>query len=130
VYSGILAVTRSLGDCAMKDYVTGEPYTQDVKLESGGNHLILACDGVRPPILPRIVVVVVAVLMIVPRELPLLTVVLCVSGRTQLWDVCTDQEAVDLISGESDADSMAKKLLIHALKNGTTDNVSVMVIIL
>jgi serine/threonine protein phosphatase PrpC len=45
---GILAVTRSLGDCAMKDYVTGEPYTQDVKLESGDNHLILACDGVRP----------------------------------------------------------------------------------
>jgi len=90
--NGILAVTRSLGDCAMKDYVTGEPYTQDVKLESGDNHLILACDG--------------------------------------LWDVCTDQEAVDLIAGESDADSMAKKLLIHALKNGTTDNVSVMVIIL
>jgi hypothetical protein len=55
----------------MKDYVTGEPYTQDVKLESGDNHLILACDGVRPPILPRAVAaVVVAVLMIVPRELP------------------------------------------------------------
>lgn len=71
MYSGILAVTRSLGDCAMKDYVTGEPYTQDVKLESGDNHLILACDGVRPPILPRaVVVIVVAVLMIVPRELP------------------------------------------------------------
>jgi len=90
--NGILAVTRSLGDCAMKEYVIGEPYTQDIKLEAGDTHLILACDG--------------------------------------LWDVCSDQEAVELISGETDPDSMAKKLLIHALKNGTTDNVSVMTIIL
>jgi protein phosphatase PTC1 len=90
--NGILAVTRSLGDCAMKDYVVGEPYTQEVKLEPTDTHLILACDG--------------------------------------LWDVCTDQEAVELINGESDADAMAKKLLVHALKNGTTDNVSVMVVLL
>lgn len=45
-YKGILAVTRSLGDCAMKDYVVGTPYTQDVKLEASDNILILACDGV------------------------------------------------------------------------------------
>ena len=46
IFSGILAVTRSLGDCAMKDYVTGDPYTSDVKLESTDTQLILACDGV------------------------------------------------------------------------------------
>jgi len=90
--NGILAVTRSLGDCAMKDYVVGDPHTVDIKLEPTDNHLILACDG--------------------------------------LWDVCTDQEALELIASEKDAETMSKKLLIHALKNGTTDNVSVMVIIL
>jgi protein phosphatase PTC1 len=90
--NGILAVTRSLGDCAMKDYVIGEPYTTDIKLEPTDTHLILACDG--------------------------------------LWDVCSDQEALGIVTAERDAESMSKKLLIHALKNGTTDNVSVMVIVL
>jgi len=90
--NGILAVTRSLGDCAMKDYVIGEPYTTDIKLEATDTHLILACDG--------------------------------------LWDVCSDQEALGIVTAEREAESMSKKLLIHALKNGTTDNVSVMVIVL
>jgi len=90
--NGILAVTRSLGDCAMKDYVIGDPYTQDVLLNDSDTHLILACDG--------------------------------------LWDVCTDQAAVDLLAEEKDAEAMAKKLLIYALKNGSTDNISVMVILL
>jgi len=90
--NGILAVTRSLGDCAMKEYVTGEPYTTDTKLETTDTQLILACDG--------------------------------------LWDVCTDQEALNLIAEEKDAEAMSKKLLIHALKNGSTDNISVMVILL
>jgi len=90
--NGILAVTRSLGDCAMKDYVIGEPHTRDILLSDSDTHLILACDG--------------------------------------LWDVCTDQAAVDLIAEEKDAEAMSKKLLIHALKNGSTDNISVMVILL
>jgi len=90
--NGILAVTRSLGDFAMKDYVTGDPHTSDVLLEAKDTHLILACDG--------------------------------------LWDVCSDQEAVDLIAGEKEAEAMSKKLLIHALKNGSTDNISVMVLVL
>eukprot|EP01087_Luapelamoeba_hula_P002962 TRINITY_DN1278_c0_g1_i1.p1 TRINITY_DN1278_c0_g1~~TRINITY_DN1278_c0_g1_i1.p1 ORF type:complete len:258 (-),score=57.26 TRINITY_DN1278_c0_g1_i1:485-1258(-) len=90
--NGILAVTRSLGDCAMKEYVLGDPYTTDTKLTAEDTHLILACDG--------------------------------------LWDVCTDQEAVDLMLQEKDADSMSKKLLLYALKNGSTDNVSVMAIVL
>jgi len=90
--NGILAVTRSLGDYAMKEYVTGDPYTTDVKLDSTDNQLILACDG--------------------------------------LWDVCQDQEALDLIASENSAEAMSNKLLIHALKNGSTDNISVMVILL
>jgi protein phosphatase PTC1 len=47
IAKGILAVTRSLGDTAMKDYVTGEPYLTATKLENTDTHLILACDGVQ-----------------------------------------------------------------------------------
>jgi len=88
--NGILAVTRSLGDHAMKDYVISTPHIEETKLEREDTYLILSCDG--------------------------------------LWDVCTDQEATDLIRDESNVDTMANKLLIHALKNGTTDNITVLVI--
>lgn len=90
--NGILAVTRSLGDHAMKEYVIGEPHLTEVELQPTDTHCILACDG--------------------------------------LWDVATDQEAVDLILAETDAQKMSEKLLLHALKNGSTDNISVMTIIL
>jgi len=90
--NGVLAVTRSLGDHLMKDYVIADPYLNAIKLEPGDTHLVLACDG--------------------------------------LWDVASDQEAVDLVVGESDAQKAAEKLLVHALKNGSTDNISVMTIFL
>lgn len=90
--NGILAVTRSLGDHAMKEYVTGEPYLTTIELDPTDTHLIIACDG--------------------------------------LWDVTSDQEAIDLILPENDAQKMADKLLLHALKNGSTDNISVMVVLL
>lgn len=87
--NGILAVTRSLGDHAMKDYVVGDPNLVTIELDDSDTHLILACDG--------------------------------------LWDVTSDQEAIDLILPENDAQKMSDKLLLHALKNGSTDNISVMV---
>jgi len=90
--NGVLAVTRSLGDHLMKDYVIADPFMNATKLEPGDTHLVLACDG--------------------------------------LWDVATDQEVVDLVVGESDAQKAAEKLLVHALKNGSTDNISVMTIFL
>jgi len=90
--NGILAVTRSLGDHAMKDYVIGEPFLTQVKLEPTDKYVIIACDG--------------------------------------LWDVASDQEAVDLVSQENDAQKASEKLLVHALRNGSTDNISVMVVIL
>lgn len=90
--NGILAVTRSLGDHAMKDYVIGEPHLTSILLEPTDTHLIIACDG--------------------------------------LWDVASDQEAVDLILPETDTQKMSDKLLLHALKNGSTDNISVMVVLL
>lgn len=90
--NGILAVTRSLGDHTMKDFVIPDPYQTTTKLEEGDKYLIVACDG--------------------------------------LWDVATDQEVVDLIASEPSAQKAAEKLLVHALKNGSTDNISVMTIYL
>jgi len=90
--NGILAVTRSLGDQAMKEYVISEPFLSETKLEEKDTCLILACDGV--------------------------------------WDVMTDQEAYDVISDETDPTTMSKKILVTALKKGSTDNISVMVILL
>ncbi|RKP24921.1 phosphatase 2C-like domain-containing protein [Syncephalis pseudoplumigaleata] len=43
--NGMLAVTRALGDTAMKEFVIGLPYTQEVDLCEDDTFLILACDG-------------------------------------------------------------------------------------
>lgn len=44
--NGVLAVTRSLGDSAMKEFVVGSPYTTETVLGSEDSFLIIACDGV------------------------------------------------------------------------------------
>ena len=44
--NGVLAVTRSLGDSAMKEFVVGSPYTTETELSDEDEFLILACDGV------------------------------------------------------------------------------------
>ncbi|KAK4050017.1 mgpp2cl-1, protein phosphatase 2C-like protein 1 [Microbotryomycetes sp. JL221] len=90
--NGVLAVTRSLGDSAMKEFVVGSPYTTETSLSEGDDFLIVACDG--------------------------------------LWDVCQDQEAVDLIKGVSDPQEASKILLDHALNNFSSDNLSVLVVAL
>ena len=48
--------------------------------------------------------------------------------HTQLWDVCEDQEAVELVRHMQDAQAMAKKLLDHALAKFSTDNVTVITV--
>ncbi|KAJ5939365.1 Protein phosphatase 2C [Penicillium verhagenii] len=45
-----------------------------------------------------------------------------------LWDVCSDQEAVDLIRNIQDAQRASKILVDHALARFSTDNLSCMVI--
>ncbi|GAA6064492.1 hypothetical protein JCM10212_002380, partial [Sporobolomyces blumeae] len=77
--NGYLAVSRSLGDSAMKQFVVGSPYTTETTLGPEDDFLIIACDG--------------------------------------LWDVCNDQEAVDLLkqSGITDPQEASKKLVDHAL---------------
>lgn len=44
--NGVLAVTRSLGDSSMKEFVVGAPYTTETELCEEDELLILACDGV------------------------------------------------------------------------------------
>jgi protein phosphatase PTC1 len=45
--NGVLAVTRSLGDASMKEFVVGAPYTTETDICEEDEFLILACDGVR-----------------------------------------------------------------------------------
>jgi protein phosphatase PTC1 len=46
----------------------------------------------------------------------------------QLWDVCSDQEAVDLIRHTSDPQAASRSLVEHALQRFSTDNLSCMVV--
>jgi protein phosphatase PTC1 len=43
--NGVLAVTRSLGDNYMKEYVTGAPYTTETDVDTNDEFVIIACDG-------------------------------------------------------------------------------------
>jgi serine/threonine protein phosphatase PrpC len=45
-----------------------------------------------------------------------------------LWDVCQDQQAVDMVKSLNSSKEMAKTLVQYALKNGSQDNVSVIIL--
>ncbi|KAJ5071916.1 hypothetical protein M0811_09815 [Anaeramoeba ignava] len=89
---GVLAVSRALGDHAIKPFVTNIPYVSEVELEDTDSFLILACDG--------------------------------------LWDIYSDQEAVELIIGMEKPEEMSQKLVKNAIDKGSTDNISCIVVIL
>ncbi|KAJ3441669.1 hypothetical protein M0812_13682 [Anaeramoeba flamelloides] len=89
---GMIAITRSLGDHSIKEYIINEPYTSRFELNEEDKFIILACDGV--------------------------------------WDVMEDQDVVDLVKDMKHSQEMAKKILMTALDKGSTDNISVIVIIL
>ena len=46
----------------------------------------------------------------------------------QLWDVCSDQEAVDLVRHVQDPQAASKALVDHALARFSTDNLSCMIV--
>lgn len=113
---GILAVARSIGDHGMKEYVIGKPFISTTKIDLGtitesseGGFIIIACDG--------------------------------------LWDVMEDKEAVEIVrrvsqqpleydvdplSGEQTPvdhrEKVAQTLADEALKRGSTDNVTALVV--
>ncbi|GMM51986.1 hypothetical protein DASB73_029490 [Starmerella bacillaris] len=91
--NGMLAVTRSLGDLFMKEYVVGSPYTTDTTLTPNHHAVILASDG--------------------------------------LWDVCTDENAVELVrsatSNKQNALECSTELLTHAIQELSADNLTVIV---
>lgn len=98
---GVLAVTRSLGDHCMKDFVIARPHYNEIIIsatnEEPDKHdnnlpslLVLACDG--------------------------------------LWDVIQDQEAIDLaLSFTGDKGDTAQFLVEEAMRRGSSDNISVVV---
>ncbi|ODV63294.1 PP2C family serine/threonine-protein phosphatase [Ascoidea rubescens DSM 1968] len=88
--NGILAITRALGDCYMKELVIAKPYTTSLEMTRDDDFLIIACDG--------------------------------------LWDIVKDQEAVDLIKDVKDCDKASKILSDYAIKNGSMDNITIMVV--
>ena len=45
-----------------------------------------------------------------------------------LWDVCQDQQAVDMVKDLPTTKEMAKALIQYSLKNGSKDNISVLVL--
>ena len=105
--NGVLAVTRALGDAYMKDLVTGHPYTTETVIQPDVDEfMILACDGVSATLFRPMII----------------------SNQTQLWDVCSDQEAVDLVRNLVDPTTAAKELVDHALARFSTDNLSCMIV--
>ena len=95
---GVLSVTRSFGDLELKRYVVARPST---------SRTVLSDDDDDDEF-----------------------VVLACDG---LWDVFSDQEAVDFVadalaSGASSPDDVASQLVSQALKRGTTDNVTCVVV--
>ncbi|KAF9038302.1 protein serine/threonine phosphatase 2C [Hymenopellis radicata] len=53
---------------------------------------------------------------------------LCIIACDGLWDVLSDQEAVDLVRNVDDAQKASELLVKHALEKGSTDNCTVLVV--
>lgn len=107
---GVLAVTRSLGDITMKEWIIGSPYTTETVLDEKDSFLILACDGV-------------SLHATKGYNNPHFDVY-----SRQIWDVCSDQTATDLIRDVTDPQQAAEDLLDYALENFSTDNLSVLIV--
>src|SRR6266498_4183609 len=109
-YEGVLAVTRSLGDSSMKEFVVGSPYTTETELTENDPFLILACDGVGHSL-----IFILNLINLIKRFRICLFIFFFM--YIKLWDVCDDQEAVDLIKDIEDPQIASAKLIEHALAN-------------
>eukprot|EP01028_Stygiella_incarcerata_P005004 TRINITY_DN215_c0_g1_i1.p1 TRINITY_DN215_c0_g1~~TRINITY_DN215_c0_g1_i1.p1 ORF type:complete len:304 (+),score=91.19 TRINITY_DN215_c0_g1_i1:256-1167(+) len=94
--NALLSVTRAIGDCALKPWVTSAPDIRKEELRSDDDIIIIACDG--------------------------------------LWDVVSDDDATRLCREKRDArytaTDCARLLVQKALREGSSDNVSVIVVFL
>ncbi|KAH7818308.1 putative Protein phosphatase 2C [Monocercomonoides exilis] len=43
--SGVLAVSRALGDHVMKQFVISDPFVSEAEVKEGDAHIVVACDG-------------------------------------------------------------------------------------
>jgi serine/threonine protein phosphatase PrpC len=99
---GVLAVTRSLGDFGLKRYVVAEPHIQVHSYSKSFSSTLSPFSRASEEF-----------------------VILACDG---LWDVITDQQAVDLVnSSRRPKTEVADELIQYAMQNGTTDNVTVIV---
>jgi serine/threonine protein phosphatase PrpC len=106
---GVLAVARALGDFGIKKYVIAEPYTYSHETTCTTTCKLLSNkdngddnDNDNGEF-----------------------VILACDG---LWDIMSDQEAVDLVRAfKGDKQQVAAELTTYAIKNGSTDNVTVIV---
>jgi len=105
---GILAVSRSFGDHSLKQFVPSLPFYRNDQIIQEDKFIIIACDGV--------------------------------------WDVLTDQEAVDFVKIKIDEalketsesatpfasfeNKVARQLIDEALEKGSTDNITVQIVLL
>lgn len=110
--NGVLAVTRSLGDSSMKEFVVGSPYTTETELYDEDEFVILACDGVSHTFTQHTVS---AWLM---RVVPL----------SQLWDIAEDKEAIDHVRYIKNPKEAVDELVKYAKTRYSNDNVTVVVI--
>ena len=76
--NGMIGITRALGDHMMKELIINDPHLHATELTPEDKFVILACDGVR--------------LLRTPSNVPRFA-----NTDTQVWDVITDQEAVDML---------------------------------
>lgn len=126
---GIMAVARSLGDAGLKDYIIGRPYCSSMEyhLESIGEEkefIILACDGLFDVMEDQEAVDLV-------KEFVLFTDTSFVKNNSTDTDEGEDidyQHAAQLSETEWRKNHAAKMLCREALKRGSCDNITVMVL--
>jgi serine/threonine protein phosphatase PrpC len=133
---GMLAVTRSMGDYALKPYVIAQPDVQQIRLPIRTSVIKDDDDTVGTDTLDTTTTDT-AISFVVPDFL-----VLACDG---LWDVISDNEAVTMVydychrSKTSSAqaasssylpnmDDVAQYLIEQALRRGTSDNITVIVV--
>ncbi|KAK2959163.1 putative Protein phosphatase 2C [Blattamonas nauphoetae] len=119
---GVLAVSRSFGDHTLKEAVISTPFVSTLRLTRAPQS---ASPSTQPDIQNRNE----DVIHIGERELttPSILIIAC----DGVWDVLSDEEAGDIALSHADsAQDIADALLTEAKDRMTTDNVSVMVLLL